>query len=132
MHTPISGNSIIRHTYLNLEIMNRILTEQMSLFGEDGKPSVFAPIMIATLSTCAQLERENITFRLQSGYKQYREKGGKVGRKPGSVKSEEKKREEYKEVITLLKKGYPIRVVAQLSGKSISSVQRVKKDFIIQ
>lgn len=104
----------------------------MSLFGEDGKPSVFAPIMIATLSTCAQLERENITFRLQSGYKQYREKGGKVGRKPGSVKSEEKKREEYKEVITLLKKGYPIRVVAQLSGKSISSVQRVKKDFIIQ
>lgn len=106
--------------------------EQMSLFGEDGKPSVFAPIMIATLSTCAQLERDNITFRLQSGYKQYRKKGGKVGRKPGSVKSEEQKREEYKDVITLLKKGYPIRVVAQLSGKSISSVQRVKKDFIIQ
>ena len=103
--------------------------EQMSLFGEDGKPSVFAPIMIATLSTCAQLERDNITFRLQSGYKQYREKGGKVGRKPGSVKSEEQKREEYKEVITLLKKGYPIRVVAQLSGKSISTVQRVKKAF---
>lgn len=104
--------------------------EQMSLFGEDGKPSVFAPIMIATLSTCAQLERENITFRLQSGYKQYREKGGKVGRKPGSVKSEEQKREEYKDVITLLKKGYPIRVVAQLSGKSISSVQRVKNLFL--
>ena len=103
--------------------------EQMALFGVDGKSSVFAPIMIATLSTCAQLERENITFRLQSGYKQYREKGGKVGRKPGSVKSEKQKREEYKDVITLLKKGYPIRVVSQLSGKSISSVQRVKKAF---
>lgn len=103
--------------------------EQMSLFGEDGKPSVFAPIMIATLSTCAQLERDNITFRLQSGYKQYREKGGKVGRKPGSVKSEEQKREEYKDVITYLNKGYTIRDVAKLSGKSISSVQRVKKDF---
>jgi len=103
--------------------------EQMSLFGEDGKPSVFAPIMIATLSTCAQLERDNITFRLQSGYKQYREKGGKVGRKPGSVKSEEKKREEYKDVIAYLKKGYTIRVVAKLSGKSVSSVQRVKKCF---
>ena len=104
--------------------------EQMSLFGEDGKPSVFAPIMIATLSTCAQLERDNITFRLQSGYKQYREKGGKVGRKPGSVKSEEKKREEYKDVIALLKKGYTIGDVAKLSGKSVSSVQRVKKDFV--
>lgn len=103
--------------------------EQMSLFGEDGNPSVFAPIMIATLSTCAQLERDNITFRLQSGYNLYREKGVKVGRKPGSVKSDEQKREEYKDVITLLKKGYPIRVVAQLSGKSVSSVQRVKKAF---
>ena len=104
--------------------------EQMSLFGEDGKPSVFAPIMIATLSTCAQLERDNITFRLQSGYKQYREKGGKVGRKPGSVKSEVQKREEYKEVIAYLNKGYTIRDVAKLSGKSVSSVQRVKKDFV--
>lgn len=103
--------------------------EQMSLFGEDGKPSVFAPIMIATLSTCAQLERDNITFRLQSGYKQYREKGGKVGRKPGSVKSEEQKREEYKDVIAYLNKGYTIRDVAKLSGKSVSSVQRVKKIF---
>ena len=106
--------------------------EQMSLFGEDGKPSVFAPIMIATLSTCAQLERDNITFRLQSGYKQYREKGGgKVGRKLGSVKSEEQKREEYKEVIAYLNKGYTIRDVAKLSGKSVSSVQRVKKLFLI-
>ena len=105
--------------------------EQMSLFGEDGKPSVFAPIMIATLSTCAQLERDNITFRLQSGYKQYREKGGKVGRKPGSVKSEEQKREEYKDVITYLNKGYTIRDVAKLSGKSVSSVQRVKKALFI-
>ena len=104
--------------------------EQMTLFGEDGQPSVFAPIMIATLSTCAQLERDNITFRLQSGYKQYREKGGKVGRKPGSVKSEVQKREEYKEVIAYLNKGYTIRDVAKLSGNSVSSVQRVKKDFV--
>lgn len=104
--------------------------EQMSLFGEDGKPSVFAPIMIATLSTCAQLERDNITFRLQSGYKQYREKGGKVGRKPGSVKSEEQKRKEYKDVIAYLNKGYTIRDAAKLSGKSVSSVQRVKKNFL--
>ena len=89
----------------------------MSLFGEDGKPSVFAPIMIATLSTCAQLERDNITFRLQSGYKQYREKGGKVGRKPGSVKSEEQKREEYKDVINYLNNGYTIRDVAKTQRK---------------
>ena len=41
--------------------------EQFTLLGEDGKPTMFAPIMIATLSTCAQLERDSISFRLNSG-----------------------------------------------------------------
>ena len=50
--------------------------EQMTLLGDDGKPSIFAPIMLATLSTCAQLERDNISFRLNSGRKQYVAKGG--------------------------------------------------------
>ena len=91
---------------------------------------MFAPVMIATLSTCAQLERDNISFRLNSGRKQYIAKGGKLGRKPGSFKSLEKKKEEYREVISLLKKGYSIRDVAKLSGKGISTVQRVKKEFV--
>ena len=107
-----------------------IQKEQFNLLGEDGKPSLFAPIMLATLSTCAQLERENITFRLQSGRKQYVAKGGRLGRKPGSVKTVEQKREEYKDVITLLRKGYTIRDVAKLARKSVSTVQRVKKELI--
>lgn len=46
-----------------------IQKEQFNLLDDDGKPSLFAPVMLATLSTCAQLERDNITFRLQSGRK---------------------------------------------------------------
>ena len=92
-----------------------IQKEQFNLLGEDGKPSLLAPIMLATLSTCAQLERENITFRLQSGRKQYVAKGGRLGRKPGSVKTVEQKREEYKDVIALLRKGYVIRERVLLS-----------------
>ena len=107
-----------------------IQKEQFNLLGEDGKPSLFAPIMLATLSTCAQLERENITFRLQSGRKQYVAKGGRLGRKPGSVKTVEQKKEEYREAIMLLKKGYSIRDVAKLTGKGISTIQRVKKGFL--
>ena len=46
-----------------------IQKEQLTLLDDEGHPSLFAPIMIATLSTCAQLERDNIsidveTFRL--------------------------------------------------------------------
>ena len=107
-----------------------IQKEQFTLLDKEGKPSLFAPVMIATLSTCAQLERDNISFRLNSGRKQYVEKGGELGRPAGSTKSQDKKREEYREVINLLNKGYAIRDVAKLTGKGISTVQRVKKEFV--
>ena len=105
--------------------------EQFTLLDENKQPSTFAPIMIATLSTCAQLERENIKFRLNSGRAQYIAKGGKLGRKVGSTKTIEQKKEEDKEVIALLKKGYSIRNIAQLCNIGISTVQRIKKDFNI-
>ena len=99
---------------------------------EEGHPSLFAPIMIATLSTCAQLERDNISFRLQSGRKRYIEKGGKLGRKVGSVKTEEQMKAECREVISLLRKGFSIWDVAKLGGKGVSTVQRMKRMFEVQ
>ena len=108
-----------------------IQKEQLTLLDGDGKPTLFAPIMIATLSTCAQLERENIKFRLNSGRKLYIEHGGKLGRKVGSVKTIEQKKEQYKDIISYLKRGYSIRTIATLTGKGISTVQRIKKDFAL-
>lgn len=104
--------------------------EQFSLLDDEGKPSLFAPVMIATLSTCAQLERENIKFRLNSGRANYIAKGGRLGRKKGSVKTEDAMREQYKDVITLLNKGYSVRNVAKLQSIGISTVQRIKNQFI--
>ena len=97
---------------------------------KEDKPSLLVSVMIAILSTCAQLERDNISFRLNSERKQYVEKGGKLGRPTGSTKSQDKKREEYREIINLLNKGYAIRDVAKLTGKGIGTVQRVKKEFV--
>ena len=105
--------------------------EQLTLLDAEGKPTMFAPIMIATLSTCAQLERENIKFRLNSGRAQYIRNGGKLGRKVGSIKTTEQKREEYRDIISYLKRGYSVRNVAKLSGKGISTVQRIKTEFNI-
>ena len=105
--------------------------EQLTLLDAEGKPTMFAPIMIATLSTCAQLERENIKFRLNSGRKLYIERGGKLGRKVGSVKTTEHKKEEYKDIISYLKRGYSVRNVAKLCGKGISTVQRIKTEFAL-
>ena len=61
----------------------------------------------------------------------YIKNGGKLGRKSGSVKTSEQKREEYKEVISLLRKGYSVRNVAKLGGVSTSTVQRIKKEFAL-
>ena len=122
-HVHISHCQQLIDSVINLYIQK----EQLILLDDEGHPSLFAPIMIATLSTCAQLERENISFRLQSGRKRYIENGGKLGRKVGSVKTAEQVKAEYREVISLLRKGYSIRDVAKLSGKGVSTVQRVKR-----
>ena len=103
--------------------------EQFSLFGADGKPSLFSAIMIATLSTCAELERDNIKYRLDSGRAQYIKNGGRLGRKVGSVKTKEQKKTQYKEVLAYLKKGYSISITAKLTDTSMSTVQRLKKEF---
>lgn len=101
--------------------------EQLTLLDDNGKPSLFAPIMLATLATCAQLERDNIQFRLNSGRRVYVENGGRLGRPKGSVKTADQRIEENQDIIGYLKKGYTIRDTARLCGKSVSSVQRVKK-----
>ena len=103
--------------------------EQFTLLNEHGKYSTFAPIMIATLSTCAELERENIKYRLNSGREIYKANGGKLGRNIGSFKSLDIKKEEYKQVISLLRKSTSIRNTAKISDVSVSTVQRIKKEF---
>lgn len=96
----------------------------------DGKVNPIVSILITILAEMSNIERSNIVYRLNSGRTNYIAKGGKLGRKAGSIKTEERKREEYKEVIALLKKGYSVRNVAKLQGVGISTVQRIKKQFI--
>ena len=104
--------------------------EQLSIFNSDGKEHPFLTIFIAVLGTCAEMERENIKFRLNSGKAQYLAKGGKVGRKEGYKKPVEKLQEEYAGVIKMLRKGYPVRMIAKSEGVGISTVMRIKKKFI--
>ena len=111
--------------------------EGLSLFQEDGRESITLAITIAVLSSASQIERENLIFRLKSGRKVYIDKNiaetGKsgLGRKVGYRKPIEKKKEEYKEVLKLLRAGYPIRKVAKLTDVSESTVKRLKREFCI-
>lgn len=102
--------------------------EGLTLF-RDGKVDSIMAIYISCLGFCAEKERENIRFRLSQGRELARQKGVKMGRKKGSVKSREKKEQEYGRVIKLLKRGESMRNTAKLCDVSLSTVQRVKKEF---
>lgn len=99
---------------------------------QNGEVNPIASILVTVMAEMANIERTNIQYRLNSGRENYIRNGGKLGRKQGSVKPHEKKREEYKDSIALLKKGYSIRNVAKLQGIGISTVQRIKNEFINQ
>ena len=105
--------------------------EGLSLFGTDGKENPYLAVMVSVLGVCAQLERENITYRLNSGRAKYIADGGKLGRKVGSVKTKEQKQEEYAKVIRSLRAGKSVRDTAAICGVSASTVQRIKKEFAI-
>lgn len=96
----------------------------------NGEANPIASIMVTVLAEMANIERANIQYRLNSGRANYIAKGGKLGRKTGSIKTEERKREEYRETIALLKKGYSVRNIAKIQGIGVSTVQRIRSQFI--
>ena len=104
--------------------------EGLSLFREGKVDSIMA-IYISCLGFCAEKERENIYFRLSQGRELAKQKGVKMGRKVGSTKSREQKEQEYAKVIKSLKHGQSVRNTAKICGVSVSTVQRVKKEFDI-
>lgn len=105
--------------------------ENFSLFDENGKVLPTTAIYISCLGFCAEIERENISYRLNSGRALAIERGVKMGRKKGSIKTKEQKSEEYANVIRSLRKGNSLRDTAKICNVSLSTVQRVKREFCL-
>lgn len=104
--------------------------EGLELFDGNKVNGVMA-IYISCLSFCAEKERENIAFRLAQGREMAIQKGVKMGRKTGSVKTLDKLQSEYGHVIKALKRGHSVRNTAKICEVSASTVQRVKKAFCL-
>lgn len=83
--------------------------------------------LITILAEVARMERKTIRERIASGYQNFRNNGGKVGRKQGYRKSDEAMKGEYAEEIRLLKKGYSLRNVAKLTHTSINTLRKLSK-----
>ena len=106
--------------------------EQFSIFSPDGRENPYLTIMCAVLGTAAELEREAIKYRLNSGREKYIRDGGKLGKPKGSgVKTKEQMAVEYKAVIKNLKAGQSIRNTSKITGVSPATVQKVKHAFAL-
>lgn len=92
----------------------------------DGKPNPIAQLVIGMLAQFNSMERSLIRSRMESGYNNFRNGGGVVGRKVGYRKSDEAMREEYKEECRLLRKGLSLRNVSKLTGTSINTLRKIK------
>lgn len=106
------------------------LKEQLSIFSPDGKENPYLTIMCAVLGTAAELEREAIKYRLNSGREKYIRDGGRLGKPKGSgIKTKDKMASEYRSVIKNLKAGQSIRNTSKITGVSPATVQKVKRVF---
>lgn len=93
----------------------------------DGSPNPIAQLVLGILAQFNSMERNLIRSRMESGYKHFRQQGGKVGRKVGYRKSEDELRAQYSKEIQLLRKGLSLRNVAAITGTSTGTLQKIKK-----
>jgi DNA invertase Pin-like site-specific DNA recombinase len=100
--------------------------QQIETLMASGKRNPAAGVMLALLSEMARAEVETLRERINSGLAAARAKGVKLGRKVGSGRSRRAFLDAHRDVVRLLKDGHSIRNAAKISGKGISTVQRVK------
>lgn len=113
--------------HLNVYFMR----ENLFMYNQDGTENPLFSMLFAMFSKFAENERSAIKERLQSGYQNFRSKGGKVGRKPGSKKTIEQLEQEYKNVLKELRRGTSIARTTKLCDASTATVARLKKIFKI-
>ena len=91
---------------------------------ENGEVNPMSQFIITILAEVARMERKTNRERVESGYKNYRANGGKVGRKEGYRKSEADMREQYAEEIRLLRKGISLRNISKITGTSVNTIRK--------
>jgi DNA invertase Pin-like site-specific DNA recombinase len=85
-----------------------------------------AAIMLALLSEMARAEKETLVERIKSGLAEAKRKGVTLGRPKGSTIEADVFLATHKDIVRQLKDGQSVRNTAKITGKGMSTVQRVK------
>ena len=101
----------------------------LETLNDDKTPNSLSMFMVQILFAVANMESKMTLARLQSGYRNHIKKHGSksVGRKKGSIDSDEKILERHSDVARLLKRGLSIRNISAITNKSSNTVLKVKK-----
>lgn len=91
----------------------------------NGKINPIATLVLGILAQFNGMERSLIRSRMESGYNNYRNNGGVVGRKVGYRKTNEQMKEEYAEEIRLLKKAYSLRNISKITHTSVNTLRKL-------
>lgn len=92
----------------------------------NGKRNPAAAIMFALLAEMARAERETLSERIKSGLSEARRKGRRIGRPPGTCLPESEFLKKHRDICRRLHEGHSVRNTAKITGKGVSTVQRVK------
>ena len=90
-----------------------------------GEINPIATLVLGILAQFNSMERSLIRSRMESGYNNYRNNGGVVGRKVGYRKTNEQMKEEYAEEIRILKRGYSLRNIAKITKTSVNTLRKL-------
>lgn len=112
-------------TLNDMKVSLYIQNYNIETLNEDGKVNAMSQFLITILAEIARMERKTIRERMNSGYKNFRDQGGVVGRKRGYTKSEDQMKQQYSQEIKLLRKGLSLREVSKLTGHSINTIRKV-------
>jgi DNA invertase Pin-like site-specific DNA recombinase len=97
---------------------------------DNNNVNPMSQFLITILAEVSRMERSTIKQRMQSGYNNYRNKGGVVGRKEGFRKTTDQMKAEYVEELKLIKKGISLRNVSKITNTSVNTLRKVKSLFI--
>ena len=100
----------------------------LETLNDDKSPNSLSMFMVQILFSVANMEAQLTKSRMVSGYRNHIKNGGKVGRKVGSIETEEEFISKHQDVVKLLKKGLSIRNISGLTNnKSSNTIMKVKK-----
>ena len=91
-----------------------------------GKRNPAAAIMLAVLAELARAETDTLRERINSGLAEARRNGVKLGRPAGTSMEAGDFLAKHRDLVKLLRTGQSIRNAAKITGKGVSTVQRVK------